>query len=276
MVTQITTNAPQVPRNTVDIPQAVSSDGKLLAFPRITRTVKLDGTEVDSYQVGVSHIDGSNLHLFNAPGTSNASSVNGNPEHVSRPARHRCSDVGKLMRGSTERTPSPLLHASGSPVCSTLPRGEPCRSRIRGCASHVIADGSTLAPVGNSGPGERRRPLASGGGGGPWRAAAAAPGERRRRPLASGGGAERAMRPWEPLQEPERTTVFVGLWWARPRLGGIPDGVNSSLGPVHRMLPRVLSERWLRHAASHLERPSLSKGRRSSVSTITTRKTLTS
>lgn len=78
--TQVTTNAPQVPRNTVDIPQAVSSDGKLLAFSRITRTVKLDGTEVDSYQIGVSNIDGSNLHLFNAPGTSNASNVNGNPE----------------------------------------------------------------------------------------------------------------------------------------------------------------------------------------------------
>jgi len=80
MATQVTTNAPQVPRNTVDIPQAVSSDGKLLAFSRITRTVKLDGTEVDSYQVGVSNIDGSNLHLFNAPGTSNASDMNDSPE----------------------------------------------------------------------------------------------------------------------------------------------------------------------------------------------------
>jgi Tol biopolymer transport system component len=77
--TQVTTNAPQVPRNTVDIPQAASSDGKLLAFSRITRTVN-NGTEVDSYQVGVSNIDGSNLHLFNAPSTSNAANVSGSPE----------------------------------------------------------------------------------------------------------------------------------------------------------------------------------------------------
>src|SRR5262249_27241880 len=81
--TQVTTNAPQVPRNTVDISQAVSADGMFLAFQRIIRTVN-NGTEVDSYQVGVANIDGSHLHLFNAPGTSNATTTAGAPSPEAR------------------------------------------------------------------------------------------------------------------------------------------------------------------------------------------------
>lgn len=75
--TQVTTNTGA---NSLDIPQAVSADGKLLAFSRITRVVQ-NSTVVGSYQLGVSNIDGSNLHLFNAPGTSNATtSTEGSPE----------------------------------------------------------------------------------------------------------------------------------------------------------------------------------------------------
>jgi Tol biopolymer transport system component len=81
--TQVTTNSPQVPRNTVDIPQAVSADGMLLAFQRIVRAVN-NGIEVDSYRVGVANIDGSNLHLFNAPSTSNATTNAGAPSPEAR------------------------------------------------------------------------------------------------------------------------------------------------------------------------------------------------
>ena len=76
--TQVTTNTAA---NSLDIPLAVSSDGKLLAFSRITRMTKTNGTVVGSYQLGTSTLDGSNLHLFNAPGASNATtSSEGSPE----------------------------------------------------------------------------------------------------------------------------------------------------------------------------------------------------
>ena len=68
--------ATQVTHNTImhggDIPEAVSADGGLLAFHRIMEAVQPDNSVVISYQLGVSKLDGSDLHLFNAPGGSNA------------------------------------------------------------------------------------------------------------------------------------------------------------------------------------------------------------
>lgn len=67
--TQVTTNTAM---GSIDVPQAVSADGKLLAFSRITNTTQPGGNVITSYQIGVSNLDGTNLRLFNAPGGSNA------------------------------------------------------------------------------------------------------------------------------------------------------------------------------------------------------------
>ena len=57
--------------NGTDAPKAVSPDGSLLTFSRIIQTVKPDFSVVTTYQLGVAKLDGSELHLFNAPGGSN-------------------------------------------------------------------------------------------------------------------------------------------------------------------------------------------------------------
>lgn len=69
----------QLTNNTIahggDFADAVTlePDGGLLAFHRITQTVQPDNTTVVTvYQLGISRLDGSDVHFFNAPGGANA------------------------------------------------------------------------------------------------------------------------------------------------------------------------------------------------------------
>ena len=66
----------QVTHNTIafggDVPNAASSDGNLIAFSRIIETVQPNNSIVTTYQLGVTTLDGSAVHLFNGTGENNA------------------------------------------------------------------------------------------------------------------------------------------------------------------------------------------------------------
>lgn len=81
MATRITQLAIPSSKQGFDVPRAISSDGKLLAFSRVTYIVLPSGPEDCAYQLGISNTDGSNLRLFNAPGGNNATEARFAPCH---------------------------------------------------------------------------------------------------------------------------------------------------------------------------------------------------